>query len=59
MMLARTQAKASKQFFFAKKNQKTFVHKALAYLQRARQTGKSFCFFFQKEALPSYLRERA
>jgi hypothetical protein len=58
-MLALTQAKASKQFFFAKKNQKTLFHSALAHLQRARQTSKSFCFFFQKEALPSYLRERA
>jgi hypothetical protein len=35
-------------FFFEKKNQKTF-----ARLSRGspRQPGKSFCFFFQKEAL--------
>jgi hypothetical protein len=30
------QAKESKQFFFAKKNQKTLVYEALALPQRAR-----------------------
>jgi hypothetical protein len=40
-----------KQFFFRKKNQKTFVHKAFALPHRVRQLGKSFCFFFQKEVL--------
>jgi hypothetical protein len=43
-----------KQFFFEKKNQKTFVYKAFALLQRVSQTGKSFCFFFQKEVLSCY-----
>jgi hypothetical protein len=38
---------AKKAFFFEKKNQKTFAMLALATLKRA----KSFCFFFQKEAL--------
>jgi len=38
-----------KQFFFEKKNQKTFVR--LSRTSR-RQPDKSFCFFFQKEALP-------
>jgi hypothetical protein len=42
---------ARKQFFFAKKNQKT-----LAYEERMARSprvpfGKSFCVFFQKEAL--------
>jgi hypothetical protein len=40
-----------KQFFFEKKNQKTFAYKAFALPQRLRQMGKSFCFFFQKEVL--------
>jgi hypothetical protein len=40
----------SKQFFFEKKNQKTFVHKALAFPRRAHQTTKSFCFFFSKRS---------
>jgi hypothetical protein len=43
----------SKQFFFAKKNQKTFVYKALALPKRVRQMDKSSCFFFQKEVLSS------
>jgi hypothetical protein len=41
----------SKQFIFEKKNQKTFAYKARALPQRARLISKSFCFFFQKEAL--------
>jgi hypothetical protein len=41
----------SKQFFFEKKNQKTFVYKAFALPNRVGQMGKSFCFFFQKEVL--------
>jgi hypothetical protein len=40
-----------KQFFFEKKNQKTFDYKAFALPQRVHQIGKSFCFFFQKEVL--------
>jgi hypothetical protein len=38
-----------KQFFFEKKNQKTFVYKAFALPQRVRQMDKSFCFFFKKK----------
>jgi predicted DNA-binding ribbon-helix-helix protein len=45
------QTEESKQFFFAKKNQKTLVYKALALPRRIRQMDKSFCFFFQKEVL--------
>jgi len=45
------QTAASKQFFFAKKNQKTLVYKALALPRCVRQMDKSFCFFFQKEVL--------
>jgi hypothetical protein len=47
------QTEESKPFFFAKKNQKTFVYKALALPKRIRQMDKSFCFFFQKEVLSS------
>jgi hypothetical protein len=46
-------ANRSKQFFFAKKNQKTLVYQALASPRRVCQMAKSFCFFFQKEVLPS------
>jgi hypothetical protein len=42
-----------KEFFFKKKNQKTFVT-GTRFVTRRAPTGKSFCFFFQKEALPSY-----
>ncbi len=45
------QTAESKQFFFAKKNQKTLVYKALALPRRVPQMSKSFCFFFQKEVL--------
>jgi hypothetical protein len=41
-----------KRFFFEKKNQKTFILKAVA--GRGPLIRKSFCVFFQKEAL-SYL----
>jgi hypothetical protein len=44
----------SKQFFFEKKNQRTFVALAYALPQRVRQVAKSFCFFFQKEALSCF-----
>jgi hypothetical protein len=47
------QLEESKQFFFAKKNQKTFVNLTCAFPQRVRQMSKSFCFFFQKEVLSS------
>jgi hypothetical protein len=47
------QTEESKQFFFAKKNQKTLVYKALSLPRRVRQMDKSFCFFFQKEVLSS------
>jgi hypothetical protein len=42
-----------KQFFFVRKNQKTFANMARALPQGARRTYKSFCFFFQKEVLSS------
>jgi hypothetical protein len=42
-------------FFFEKKNQKTFAtapHRASYFASPVRgASGKSFCFFFQKEAL--------
>jgi hypothetical protein len=47
------QTEESKQFFFKKKNQKTFVYKALALPRRVGLMDKSFCFFFQKEVLSS------
>jgi hypothetical protein len=50
---SRRQTAESKQFFFAKKNQKTLVYKALALPRRVRQMAKSHCFFFQKEVLSS------
>jgi hypothetical protein len=49
------QNQESKPFFFAKKNQKTLVYKAIALPRRVRQMAKSFCFFFQKEVLSSWL----
>jgi hypothetical protein len=44
-----------KQFFFEKKNQKTFIRCGACRSFRARQpTGKSFLFlFFKKEILPA------
>ena len=42
-----------KRFFFAKKNQNTFARLSPA---SPRQPRKIFCFFFQKEALPSLIR---
>jgi hypothetical protein len=47
------QTEESKQFFFAKKNQRTLVYKALTFPRRVHQMDKSFCFFFQKEVLSS------
>jgi hypothetical protein len=40
--------KSRKEFFFEKKNQKTFTRLSPA---SPRQPRNSFCFFFQKEAL--------
>jgi hypothetical protein len=47
------QTEQSKPFFFAKKNQKTLVYKALVLPRRVDVMDKSFCFFFQKEVLSS------
>jgi hypothetical protein len=44
------QTAASKQFFFAKKNQKTLVYKALALPRRVRQMDKSFWLLFSKRS---------
>jgi hypothetical protein len=38
-----------KQFFFEKKNQKTFAYKACALPKRARQWAKVFASFFKKK----------
>jgi hypothetical protein len=40
--------------FFEKKNQKTFAYKELVLLATPTPSCKSFCFFFQKEALPCF-----
>jgi hypothetical protein len=40
---------AREEFFFEKKNQKTFVMMAYALRQRERQREKVFCFFFSKK----------
>jgi hypothetical protein len=45
---AATKARQGKRFFFAKKNQKTFILQRVGTLTRR----KSFCLFFKKEALP-------
>jgi len=42
------QTEESKQFFFAKKNQKTLVYKALALPRSVRQMDKSFLLLFSK-----------
>jgi NodT family efflux transporter outer membrane factor (OMF) lipoprotein len=48
--------KQGKQFFFEKKNQKTFIHKANAFPQRAHIVAKVFCFFFsEKKSLLPFL----
>jgi hypothetical protein len=41
--------KESKQFFFAKKNQETFIHLAFALPHLAHQRAKVFWFFFTKK----------
>jgi hypothetical protein len=45
--------KQGKQFFFEKKNQKTFAPLSGGAGESRDSVRKSFCFFFQKEALPS------
>jgi hypothetical protein len=42
-----------KQFFFEKKNQKTFAYKACALRHRARQWTKVFASFFKKKRFPT------
>ena len=42
-----------KLFFFEKKSQKTFA--MMSSVDAIAETRKSFCFFFQKEALASLL----
>jgi hypothetical protein len=41
----------SKQFFFEKKNQKNFCSHSIKAAAPRAPISKSFCFFFQKEAL--------
>jgi len=38
-----------------KRTKKLLFYKFLAVRRRARQAAKSFCFFFQKEALSSFV----
>jgi hypothetical protein len=40
-------------FFFEKKNLKTFIYKGLALPRRVYTFARGFCFFFQKDVLPS------
>jgi mono/diheme cytochrome c family protein/ABC-type amino acid transport substrate-binding protein len=47
--------KGSKPFFFEKKNQKTFVDYSVGFERCLLQVTKSFCSFFQKEVLASFL----
>jgi hypothetical protein len=42
-----------KQFFFEKKNQKTFYSKRLALPQRAHKDAKVFASFFKKKRFPA------
>jgi hypothetical protein len=42
-------------FFFEKKNQKTFAFQEFEAKSGGALYCQSFCFFFQKEALPSCL----
>jgi len=46
-------SKASRSFL-KKRTKKLLFYKGLALRRRARQAAKSFCFFFQKEVLPSF-----
>jgi hypothetical protein len=43
-----------KRFFFEKKNQKTFAYEGITARSTRMPTSQSFCFFFQKEALPYF-----
>jgi YfiH family protein len=52
---SRNDATGSKQFFFAKKNQKTLIHKARAVGQRTCQMCKSFLVLFCKKELLSFV----
>jgi hypothetical protein len=45
----------SKQFFFEKKNQKTFAYMALALLQRLHHKAKGFASFFKKKSFLALL----
>jgi tRNA threonylcarbamoyladenosine modification (KEOPS) complex Cgi121 subunit len=45
-------ARKRKAFFSGEKTQKTFAIEAFGADTGVRQIAKSFCFFFQKEALP-------
>jgi hypothetical protein len=50
-----THRKQGKAFFFKKKKQKAFVCAVADSSGEVRVSArKSFCFFFQKEALPSF-----
>jgi hypothetical protein len=46
-----------KQFFFAKKNQKTFAHLTYRLGQRARPMDKSFLVLFFQKRTASFLSE--
>jgi hypothetical protein len=51
-------SRSGKRFFFAKKkNQKTLAYLASAFPEHARLMSKSFCCFFQKEALSSVVSQ--
>jgi hypothetical protein len=43
-----------KRFFFEKKNQKTFAYEGITARSTRMPKSQSFCFFFQKEALPYF-----
>jgi hypothetical protein len=47
--------KGSKQFFFGKKNQKTFARKELAVPYRAPKPANVFCFFSSEKKALSFL----
>jgi hypothetical protein len=49
----RWRAQERKQFFFVKKNQKTFVYKAFGVAQRIAIFAKVFAYFFKKKRLLS------
>jgi hypothetical protein len=52
-MFGPDEIKASKQFFFEKKNQKTFISYGMRFRRDPRQRHKSLLLlFFRKEGLP-------